>query len=461
MGYEKEEIIGKKLGYLVHEKDQERSKNALRKQKDGTSILGFENRVKCKNGEYKWLSWVSRPDIERGILYTAARDITEQKRVEMDLRIKDRAIASSSNGMIITDTLQEENPIVYCNPAFEKITGYGMPEVIGEGCWFLMNNDYEQEGFRAIKEAMKHGQDCKVTVRNYKKDGSLFYNEVRVSPIKNTKGEVTHFVCIFNDITDRLTAEQELRASYQTIEAHVRELEQFAYITSHNLRAPVANIQGLVEIYQSGNLDTNTIRILNQNLQKSADSLDLIITDLNSILEVKQTSPDQIQQVNLEELFAEVIKRNEEDIQHIGAMIHTKFEATFASATSPYARSIFNNLIENAIKYRDMSRRLVISVESWAADGYTWISVEDNGIGIDLEQNRESLFGLYKRFHFHVKGKGMGLHMVKNQLEAMGGSIEVESQPGVGTKFLMKIPEKDMDERSLSSMNIQPNQSIQ
>jgi PAS domain S-box-containing protein len=454
-GYLKEEIIGKKLIDFVHEKDLEKTLLSLEEQRKGSLVLEFENRFRCKNGEYKWLSWASRPDVNRGILYGAARDITNQKQVEMDLRIKDRAIKSSSNGLIITDPTKDNHPIIYCNPAFEKITGYEQEEVKGRGCWFLLNEDFDQEGFREIRDAMFEGRRCKVVVRNYKKDGSLFYNEVRVSPIRNKKEQITHFVCIFNDITDRLLADQELRDSYQTIEAHVRELEQFAYITSHNLRAPVANIQGLVEIYQAGNLDEDTIHILNQNLQKSADALDRIITDLNSILEIKQTSPDQYQKIDLQELLTEVIRRNEEDIQVSGADIRFHFQARYINAILPYTRSIFNNLIENAIKYRDLERSPVIRIKSWTENDSTCISIEDNGIGIDLEQNKDALFGLYKRFHFHVKGKGMGLHMVKNQIEAMGGSIRVESEPGRGTKFVIQIPERKMGVNSLPPVNIQ------
>ena len=444
LGYSEEDILGKSVIDFVHSKDVERTETDFNAQREGKPTIQFENRFLCKNGQYKWLSWTSRPDKDREILYSAARDITDQKQVEMDLRIKDRAISSSSNGLIITDPKLQANPIVYCNPAFEKITGYDKREVLGEGCWFLMNEDIEQEGFLAIKKAMTNGESCKVIVRNYKKDGSLFYNEVRVSPIKNSKDEVSHFVCVFNDITDRLVAEQELRESYRTIEAHVRELEQFAYITSHNLRAPVANIQGLVEIYQSSNLDHDTISVLNQNLQVSADTLDRVIKDLNSILEIRQTSPNQFQLVAIQPLLDDIKADHVEKIKQTKAFISTDFKVSEVYAILPYLRSILGNLIENAMKYRAHNRDPHIEIKTWEEANFACFQIQDNGMGIDLEKNKDSLFGLYKRFHYHVEGKGMGLYMVKNQVEAMGGTIQLESTLGEGSIFTIKLPTADI-----------------
>jgi signal transduction histidine kinase len=105
-----------------------------------------------------------------------------------------------------------------------------------------------------------------------------------------------------------------------------------------------------------------------------------------------------------------------------------------------YLHSIFYNLVSNAIKFRDPARPLVIGVRSWPEAGYACISFTDNGLGLDLKRHGHYLFGLYKRFHGQVEGKGLGLHLVKTQAEALSGSVRAESREGVGSTFTLRLP---------------------
>jgi PAS domain S-box-containing protein len=137
-------------------------------------------------------------------------DITEQKQAEEELRIRDRCFAAETNGIVITDVTQPDNPIVYCNPAFERITGYSKDEIIGRNCRFLQGEDRDQPQRRLIREAIEQGRDVTVVLRNFRKDGTLFWNELRIAPVRDDRGELTHFVGIQNDITERVLAEQAL-----------------------------------------------------------------------------------------------------------------------------------------------------------------------------------------------------------------------------------------------------------
>jgi signal transduction histidine kinase len=110
-----------------------------------------------------------------------------------------------------------------------------------------------------------------------------------------------------------------------------------------------------------------------------------------------------------------------------------------------YALSIGYNLLANAIKYRSPDRDLHIAVRSYRAGSFICLLVQDNGRGIDLVKNRHKLFGMYQRFHQQIEGKGLGLHLVKTQIEAVGGSIAVESEPGKGTAFKVLFPEKPIN----------------
>jgi len=140
-------------------------------------------------------------------------DITERKQAEKQLRLLERAIAASSNGIVISDPTQSENPIIYINPGFEQMTGYLIEEALGKNCRFLQGTDTHQPQLEELRAALREGRDCTVTLRNYRKDGSLFWNELSVSPVRDEDGNLTHYVGVQTDITERKQAEATLRES--------------------------------------------------------------------------------------------------------------------------------------------------------------------------------------------------------------------------------------------------------
>ncbi len=119
-------------------------------------------------------------------------------------------MAASANGILITDSRQSDNPIIYCNAAFEKITGYGQDEIIGRNCRFLQGDDTNQQALAEVRKAIRNGQNLCVVLRNYRKDGTMFWNELSISPVRNVAGVVTHMIGIQNDITQRIKAQQAL-----------------------------------------------------------------------------------------------------------------------------------------------------------------------------------------------------------------------------------------------------------
>ncbi|WP_374461459.1 PAS domain S-box protein [Chryseobacterium taeanense] len=140
-----------------------------------------------------------------------------------NIEIYIQALNSANCGIIITDNLQPDNPIVYCNKAFENISGYSHDEIIGHNCRFLQSQDRSQPERQSIKEAIRQGKDCRVEIRNYKKNGDLFWNELFISPVKNDDGIITHFIGVQNDITDRKRAEHELREEKSSVERKIQE----------------------------------------------------------------------------------------------------------------------------------------------------------------------------------------------------------------------------------------------
>ena len=149
-------------------------------------------------------------------LLTIVRDVTESHAKEALLNIRNNALASASNGIIIADAKQPHLPIVYCNDAFERITGYTLEAVLGKNCQFLQNDDRDQEEIRIMKNAISKGEGCSVVLRNYKKNGQLFWNDITITPIYNSEKQLTHFIGVQNDVSDKIR-EQHLKDQTRTI----------------------------------------------------------------------------------------------------------------------------------------------------------------------------------------------------------------------------------------------------
>jgi signal transduction histidine kinase len=228
------------------------------------------------------------------------------------------------------------------------------------------------------------------------------------------------------------------QTNHELIEQNTR-LEQFAFIISHNLRAPMARLVGLSAILDltTDALETSEIVRL---MVKSTQDLDQVIKDLTLILGVQKMNTKVLSDIALEPLLQKVVATLEPEIKETKTKVTSDFtNLNDVTSLHPYMESIFYNLLSNAIKYRHPERSPVIHVKSNVVDGYSLITFEDNGLGIDVEKHKESLFNLYKRFHFHTEGKGMGLYLVKTQLTALGGRIEVNSRVNEGTRFCIYL----------------------
>jgi signal transduction histidine kinase len=145
-------------------------------------------------------------------------------------------------------------------------------------------------------------------------------------------------------------------------------------------------------------------------------------------------------EVDLGSLLTKVTMSLQDDIQETNATIGANFDGIGQVTAIPaYLESIFYNLISNAIKYRHPRRRPDICITSRLKNDFVEIEFADNGLGIDVEMHKENLFNLYKRFHFHAEGRGMGLYLVKTQINALGGNIDLKSKEGVGSVFTLSI----------------------
>jgi diguanylate cyclase (GGDEF)-like protein/PAS domain S-box-containing protein len=146
----------------------------------------------------------------------------------LNLEILKQAVMDSRDGITISDNCAEDNPLIFVNPAFERLTGYSFEEITNVNCRYLQNNDRDQPELEIIHEAIEEGEYCLVTLRNYRKDGTMFWNELSISPICNEKGIVSHFLGIQKDVTSRVLIEQQLREENQSLEKTKAHFEQLA-----------------------------------------------------------------------------------------------------------------------------------------------------------------------------------------------------------------------------------------
>lgn len=228
-----------------------------------------------------------------------------------------------------------------------------------------------------------------------------------------------------------------LRETNLELIEHNSRLEQFAFIISHNLRAPVARLVGLSSILEHASNPEEQQKIVRMMI-KSTGELDQVIQDLGFILRIQKLSAKVLSQVNLKQVADKVLNILEAEIRDTQAEVRIDFKDVVTIYSLPqYFESIIYNLVSNSIKYRHPERRPLIEIRSTFEDDFIKIEICDNGLGIDLDRNKNNLFNLYKRFHFHVEGKGLGLYLVKTQIDALGGKIEVNSNIEKGTKFTL------------------------
>ena len=254
--------------------------------------------------------------------------------------------------------------------------------------------------------------------------------------------DTNHWVGTFTDIHERKRAAQELSEKNKQLLLINTDLDNFIYTASHDLKSPIVNIEGLVialtkRLTANYFLDDEQNQILSM-IAASINRLKATIANLTEIAKIqKEDTPKEIISVSnlLEEVTTDLAKLMEDK----QVVLHKKLAADKIALAPKNMRSIIYNLLSNAIKYHSPERRPVVVIETRREENFMLMSVTDNGIGM-APQHVKKLFTMFKRFHTHVEGTGIGLYIVKRIVENAGGKIEVESTLDVGTKFIVYLP---------------------
>lgn len=402
-----------------------------------------EYRFQCADGSYKYV-------FDRGFLVKdkdgkpirmigAIQDVTKQKEEEQRLRLLETVITQTKDAVMITDIDTSQNVIpniIFVNSAFTDMTGYKAEEVIGKSPIMFIGPKSDMLEFDKLKTAIQDYKECFVETINYKKNGEEFWNNFSMIPVTDKDGEHSHWISIQRDVTEEKNKEKEREQLIRELTQNNKDLKQFSYITSHNLRAPLSNLTGLLNLVEDMDIEDPELKEIISGFTKSTHLLNETINDLVKVVIIKDNPSIHKEKVLIKEIFENVFNQLSFLIGlHKPILKIDLEEVSILNINKSYLESIFLNLLTNAIKYRSENRQLKVNISSKVEDDNLVLTFKDNGVGIDLVRNRDKIFGLYQRFHNHPDSKGLGLYLVKSQVEAMGGTINVESTVGKGTTF--------------------------
>tara|TARA_R110000850_G_scaffold218852_3_gene344434 strand:- start:18311 stop:20236 length:1926 start_codon:yes stop_codon:yes gene_type:complete len=447
LGYTVNEFVGTNVVQHIHPADlakREDKFSKLSRAEDNFSIIE-EERILHKNGQYIWVKAIISdgrliPGIE-GYM-TNFRDITEnivsKVKLEKTLRdLTDYKIALDESSIVaIANT---KGKLTYVNEEVMTLSKYTQKELLGSD--YRLFNSKEHPVFFYIKiwNTISEGKIWKGEIKMKAKDDTFFWMNTTIVPFLNKHNKPYQYIVVMRDITLRKLRTQELHNTIDLLTNQNKRLLNFSYIVSHNLRSHTSNMQNIVN-YLEDTDDAEERNEMMQHLKDVAAALNNTMFNLNEVVSIQTNTELKVETILLKPFVEKILKALYNQIDATAAVIELNIPDDKAiNYSKSYLESILHNLVLNAIKYRHPDRTPHIQVSSKEEGIYTVLEISDNGIGINLEKYRNKLFGMYKTFHNNKDAKGLGLFMSKNQIEAMGGKIEVDSNLETGTTFKIYI----------------------
>jgi PAS domain S-box-containing protein len=403
----------------------------------------FKFWLEDSTGRARWIKINGLPRFDDDGAFIGYRgtgtDITAAVENAHRMHMLNRAVEQSPVSIVITDLRAD---IQYVNAAFLKVTGYSMDEVIGRNPRVLKSERTPPETYVAMWSALTAGEKWEGELVNRRKNGEHYWELATIQPIQNIEGVVTNYLAIKTDITEQKAAAARLAGLVEELRRSNEELEQFAYVASHDLRQPLRMISaylGLLDKKMGSTFDQDSRDFFTFALD-GAKRLDRMIVDLLEYSRIGRiTAP--MGPVNLGDAVADAIRHLDVAVKEAGAEIAMPQTLPTVSGDANELLRLFQNLIGNAIKYMpaDRSPRIEVSCRD---DGREWVvGVKDNGIGI-APDDLKRVFGIFQRLvaREQYEGTGIGLAVCRKIAEHHGGRIWVDSEPGTGSTFLVALP---------------------
>ena len=428
---------------FVHPEDREIVTNHVQYSLEEKKFPDLLHRIKLRDGTVKniqLLAEIMTNDAGEIIeLVGTCQDVTEQRMEEIKFR---GLLESAPDAMVIVN---DAGKIHMINKQAEKLFGYSAKEITGESVEMLIPEVYSNKhqahrsDFFTNPKPRHMGEGKELFAIDKKR--KLIPIHISLSPLKTEEGVLVS--AAIRDITSQkiaegkiLKAKEELEIFAKKLVAQNTKLADFTQITSHNLRAPVSNLNSLLGFYKLAQSEEERVDLFHK-LESVVNHLTLTLNTLVEALNIrKDNNEDRLEKMEFNSVMVKTLEILSGEIMRTGAVIKGDFsKLTHIAYNKIYLESIFLNLVGNALKYRSADRVPNIFVSSGIANGKKFLKVTDNGQGINLKRHGHKLFGLNKVFHRHPDAKGIGLFLTKMQVEAMGGTISAESAVDVGTTF--------------------------
>lgn len=434
-------------GYLqlVHEEDRERVEKQILKALTSKTSIQFEERIVRPTGEHRYLrSWGAVLLSDNGQptkMYGACLDITENRKMFEALRWSEQRFKSLvANISDIITLLDIQGKILYESASIRHILGYEEDELVGKSVWeFIHPEDLENVAAIFKSKLAEDGSGAMIEYRFRHKDGRYVHMEAQGNNQLNNPA-IKGVVVNSRDITQRKMVEEQLRAKNVQLEKTNEEIDRFVYSTSHDLRAPLLSVLGLIEMCEEFHPENEDLHALYTMMRTSIQRSDVII---KSIIDYSRNArldivPETLNLREMAENFIENIKYMEQ-AKGISFVVEGEEKVPFYS-DKLRVFTIMNNLLTNAVKYQRLDeQRKGIHFRYDINDNRALIEVTDNGEGIP-EDKMDAIFGMFYRLSTQSIGSGLGLYICKEMVDRLKGSIELESEVGKGSTFRVTVP---------------------
>ncbi|MFA7227802.1 MAG: PAS domain S-box protein [Melioribacteraceae bacterium] len=460
LGYTNEEVIGRSILELTHQEDRYDSSSKLGGIIHKSDKVGYlEKRYYHKNGEIVWgiASGTVVKDEKGHPLYVVGliQDITDRVLANQQIRKISQAVEQSPASIVITDL---SGSIEYVNPKFTEVTGYTFEEAIGQNPRVLKSGSQSKEFYKEMWKTISAGNEWQGEFHNKKKSGELYWEHASISPIKDERGRTTHFLAVKEDITDWKNIQEELiRSREEAIEASKLKSSLLANM-SHEFRTPLNGILGFSQLLKDDIVEKDHLDMIAKIIQSGKR----LMNTLNSVLTITELENNEflISKSEIElSLFCRQIKNlfaKPATDKNLEFTIDVKDESIIVVTDENLLTKILVSIVDNAIKYTQQGE-IKVELKCETGDdgnGFALISVIDTGIGIRAE-DQSIIFREFKQlsegFRRDFEGLGLGLTMASKMVKLIGGTIEVVSNLGAGSKFTVRLPFKSSQSTEIKS----------
>jgi PAS domain S-box-containing protein len=446
-GYSVDDFYKGKIHFndFIHEEDKKNVFHARKKSLIDRISYNVEYRILHKSGSWKWIleTGIGVYLNEQTVLEGFISDITRRKLSEEELgRMADENFRIFNNSITLSAIAGFDGLYKQVNPAWEKTLGWTRDELLDKSFMTLIHPD-DKAKTQDVLNLISAGHTVSMFENRVRcKDSSYRWLLWGASPDNSRKIIYTSAI----DITSRKKSEEELLLSKRNLEAAAyeleeqnRQLDEFAHIISHNLRAPVSNIKALLNFINDSS-QVGDYQLIFEKIKNVTYNISETMNELLETIRIRKNFEIERVEIRFKDILDKIIQSLEGELIESGATVTYNFNnAPKIYYSKPYLESILQNLISNAIKYRSTERIPEIFVSTDLIVTGIELRVQDNGLGIDMDQYGNKLFGLHKTFHENTEARGVGLFLTKTQIETLGGTIHAESKVNEGTTFIIQF----------------------